>query len=165
VTPLTGRISLILVNADIGIALGNVLGNCTAGNQFGLRLDLIGDAEPIEKLCHIDAARPARRGIDIGDRFCLEQRALERISVLMSGRGAPSLTTTPMPTLASCMRPAAAILPFRREIIDAPGLSTAMSNTSPCSMRLTSAPTVSLSITTLWPSASRTRARAQAEPA
>src|SRR6266702_5889812 len=69
----------------------------------------------------------------------------------ISGRGAPSLTTTPTPTLASVARVPAAILSFLASSSMAAGVRTATSNASPPSIRLTSAPTVSLSTVTLWP--------------
>jgi hypothetical protein len=69
----------------------------------------------------------------------------------MSGFAAPSLTTTPTPTRARLARLPATSLPLLARASTAAGVSTARSNVSPPSIRLVSAPTVSLSTMTLLP--------------
>ena len=63
--------------------------------------------------------------IDIGDRLGLEQRILERLDLLMSGSGVPSLTTTPTPTRAILVRLPRTNLPCSVSLSMAPGVSSA----------------------------------------
>jgi hypothetical protein len=67
------------VNAELGFASGDMLGDGTARNELGLGLHLAGDPELVEQARDINAARAARRRIDIGHRLGREQCALERI--------------------------------------------------------------------------------------
>jgi hypothetical protein len=76
---------------------------------------------------------------------------LKASTELMSGFGVPSLTTTPTPTRPRFTRLPAANLPLPARSLTAPGVSTATSKTSPPSIRLVSAPTVSFWTVTLWP--------------
>ena len=68
-----------LVDGDFGFPAGDQLGDIAARLELGLRPHLIGDAQPIQQLVEIDAARAAGLGIDVGDRFRGQQRALEGI--------------------------------------------------------------------------------------
>ena len=67
----------VLVDADLGLTGLDQVGDVAALLQLGLRLDLVGDAELVEQVRNVDAARAAARRIDIADRLRLEQRLLE----------------------------------------------------------------------------------------
>ncbi len=77
--------------------------------------------------------------------------ALNSSTVPIAGLGAPVLTATPMPTRARFTTLSPTTRPSAANGLSPPGVSTSTSNVSPPLMRLTSAPAVSLSTTTLWP--------------
>ena len=73
-----------LVNAYFGFALGDVIGDGAAVDQYRLGVDLLGDAEPLQKLADINSARAAGRRIDIGHRFCRQQRAPPLMTLMLA---------------------------------------------------------------------------------
>src|SRR5215467_466785 len=83
--------------------------------------------------------------------FASSNARLKASTVLTSGLGAPSLTTTPIPTLARLTRVPGATLPEPASSSRTAGVITATSNASPPSIRFLRPPAVSLSSTTLMP--------------
>src|SRR6266511_57656 len=66
-----------LVNAELGLALRDVLRHRAAGNELCLGVHVGGDPELIEKTGDVDAARATGGRIDIGNGLGGEQRLLE----------------------------------------------------------------------------------------
>ena len=65
------------MQAEFGFAADDQIGDMAALLELRLRPDLVGDAELLEQLVDIDAARAAAGRIDIGDRLGRQQRLLE----------------------------------------------------------------------------------------
>src|SRR5438105_129011 len=56
-----------LVNAYLGLAVGDMLGHGAAMDQHGLWLDVRGEAKPVQQTGDVDAAGAAGLRIDVGD--------------------------------------------------------------------------------------------------
>jgi hypothetical protein len=117
----------------------------TAPFQFSLGIDGARNAEPLEKLCEIDATRPAVCRIDIATVFSASSADLKAATEDMSGRCVPFFTITPIPTRARVFRVPSAILPSLINWSIAAGVITATSKVSPDSIRFSRAPAVPFS--------------------
>src|SRR6202521_1625115 len=107
-----------LVNAELGLALGNMLGDRATRNELGLRLHLGRKAEPLEHARNIDAARAAARRVDIGDRLRVEHGAFERLDRADVRPGRARLDDDADPDLGQDDAACRGEFPLLREIID-----------------------------------------------
>ena len=68
--------------AEFGVAMRDEIVDPFPGGrrgQLGLRLQLRGEAELIDKLRHVDAVGTAARRVGVGNRFGADERFLERV--------------------------------------------------------------------------------------
>src|SRR5262249_46057711 len=74
---LDGKDPADLVHDDLGLALDDGFRRVAARPQDRLALHCVGDAEPLEHRCEVDAARRTLRRIDVDERLRRQQRLLE----------------------------------------------------------------------------------------
>jgi hypothetical protein len=99
------------VNAELGFAASDQLGNVCALLELSLRPHIDCNAEPLDQLVEIDPARVGGFGIDIRDRRGSDERPFEGIDRSDVRQSRTHLDHQPMPTLARSVRLPATILP------------------------------------------------------